>query len=69
MRKKIGLANDFEQAGERYRSLSKTDQEHLVGNIADPLSHAEKPIQQRMVGNLIKADPELGRRVAKELKL
>jgi catalase len=67
-RRKIGLTNDFEQAGRRYRSLSKTEQEHLVDNIADSLSHANKSIQKRMVGNLIKADPELGRCVSNSLK-
>jgi catalase len=68
-RRKIKLTNDFEQAGERYRSLSKMDQEHLVDNIVDSLGKADKPIQQRMVENLAKADPELGNRVAAGLKL
>jgi catalase len=67
-RQKISLTNDFEQAGERYRSLSKVDQDHLIDNIVDSLGHADKPIQQRMVENLAKADPELGKRVAKGLK-
>jgi len=69
VRHKISLTSDFEQAGERYRSLSKVDQDHLVDNIVDSLGKAEKPIQQRMVGNLTKADPELGKRVRKGLKL
>ncbi|MGD0977940.1 MAG: catalase [Candidatus Bathyarchaeia archaeon] len=68
-RQKISLTNDFEQAGERYRSLSKADQDHLVDNIADSLGKAGKPIQQRMIKNLTEADPELGKRVAKGLKL
>ena len=68
-RRKISLTNDFEQAGERYRSLSKMDQDHLVDNIVDSLSKADKPIQKRMVENLVKADPELGKRVAEGLKL
>jgi catalase len=67
-RQKISLTNDFSQAGERYRSLSKMDQDHLVGNIVDSLSHAEKPIQKRMVENLSKANSELGKRVAEGLK-
>jgi catalase len=67
-RRKISLTNDFKQAGERYRSLSKLDQDHLVDNIADSLGHADKPIQKRMLENLVKADPELGKRVAKGLK-
>jgi catalase len=69
VRKKISLTNDFQQAGERYRSLSKVDQDHLVDNIVDPLGKANKQIQQHMVANLTKADPELGKRVATGLKL
>jgi catalase len=44
-------------------------QEHLIDNIADSLGKANKPIQQRMVGNLAKADPELGKRARNALKL
>ncbi len=69
VRQKINLTNDFEQAGELYRSFSKMDQDHLVDNIVDSLGKANKPIQQRMVDNLAKADPELGRRVAEGLRL
>jgi len=69
MRRKISLTNDFEQAGGRYRSLGKVDQDHLVDNIVDSLGKADKPIQQRMVENLTKADPDMGRRVAEGLKL
>ncbi len=67
MRQKISLTNDFQQAGQRYRSLSEVDQDHLVDNVADSLGKADKPIQRRMVANLAKADSELGKRVAKAL--
>ncbi|MCK9590933.1 MAG: catalase [Methanoregula sp.] len=69
VRRKIALTNDFQQAGERYRSLSKKDQDHLVDNIVDPLSNATKEIQKRMVENLTKADADLGKRVAQGLNL
>lgn len=69
VRQKISLTNDFEQAGQRYRSLSNIDQDHLVDNIIDSLGNANKSIQKRMVENLSKADTELGRRVAEGLKL
>jgi len=69
VRRKISLTNDFEQAGERYRSLSKVDQDHLVDNIVDDLGKTDKPIQQCMVENLAKADPEFGKRVAEGLRL
>lgn len=68
VRRKIGLTNDFEQAGERFRSLGKVDQDHLVDNIVDSLGKADKPIQQLMVENLFKADQEFGRRVAEGLR-
>ncbi|NMC10984.1 MAG: catalase [Methanothrix sp.] len=69
MRRKISRTGDFEQAGQRYRSLGKIDQDHLVDNIVDSLGKANLPIQRRMVENLSKADHELGMRVAKGLKL
>lgn len=69
MRRKISRTGDFEQAGQRYRSLGKIDQDHLVDNIVDSLKKANLPIQRRMVENLSKADHELGMRVAKGLKL
>ena len=65
-RRRISKTNDFKQAGERYRSLSKKDQDHLIDNIADSLRHADKPIQKRAVHNLREADPQLGRRVARD---
>jgi catalase len=68
-RQKISLTNDFAQAGERYRSLSKRDREHLIDNLIADLMHINKPIQQRVIDNLTKADPELGRTIAKGLKL
>ncbi len=69
VRKKISLTNDFQQAGERYRSLSKVDKDHLVDNIVDSLGKANKAIQKRMVQNLTKADTQMGKRVAAGLKL
>jgi catalase len=69
VRQKISLTNDFTQAGVRYRSLNHVEQDHLVDNIVDSLSKAEKSIQQRMVANLAKADLEFGERVAQGLRL
>jgi catalase len=45
------------------------DQEHLIDNLIADLMNIDKPIQQRVIDNLTKADPELGRSVAKGLKL
>ncbi|MFA5099388.1 MAG: catalase [Candidatus Omnitrophota bacterium] len=69
VRQKISLTNDFKQAGERYRSMSRKDQAHLVDNIVDTLCKANRTIQKRAVGNFTKADPEFGKRVAQGLKL
>jgi len=68
-RRKISITNDFAQAGERYRSLSKMDQEHLLDNLIADLMHIDKAIRQRVVENLTKAEPELGHSAAKGLKL
>jgi catalase len=68
-RRKISLTNDFAQAGERYRSLGKVNQKHLIDNLIADLMHIDKPIQKRVINNLTKADAELGRKVAKGLKL
>jgi catalase len=69
VRQKITLTGDYTQAGERYRSLGKLDQDHLVDNIVDSLGQANKPIQQRMVDHFAQADSELGKRVAMGLGL
>jgi len=66
-RRKIGITDDFEQAGEKYRSFSKMDQEHLVDNLVADLMHIDKAIQQRVIDNLTKADPALGQSVAEGL--
>jgi catalase len=49
----------------RYCPLLPQDQDHLVGNIVNSLSHATPEIQKRMVGNLKSADADLGKRVEK----
>jgi catalase len=67
-RRKIRLKNDFAQAGERYRSLSKMDREHMVDNLIADLMNVDKPIRKRAIENLTKADQELGRYVAEGLK-
>jgi catalase len=67
-RQKINLTNDFAQAGNRVRSLSKMDQEHLIDNLTADLMHINKAIQKRVIDNLTKADSSLGQSVAKGLK-
>jgi len=67
-RKKISKTNDFQQAGEKYRSLSKMDKEHLVDNFVADLMSIDKRIQQRVIVNLTEADPMLGKSVVEGLK-
>ncbi len=67
-RQKISLTNDFEQAGQRYRSLSKVDKDHLVDNIVASLGKTKRAIQKRMVENFTRADANLGKRVAGGMK-
>jgi catalase len=41
-RKKFSLTNDFEQAGQKHRSMGKVEREHLIDNIVDSLGKAKK---------------------------
>jgi catalase len=63
-RKKITNTNDFQQATEKYRSLSKKDKEHLNENLIADLKPIKKQIQQKVIANLFNTDQELGESVA-----
>jgi catalase len=70
VREKIDKADDFTQAGERYRSLNKTEQKHMASNLVADLSHVTDPaITRRAIENLRQADENLATSVAKELGL
>jgi len=57
---KIFKTNDFAQTEERYRSLDKTWQEHMIGNLVADLSHVIIPATQRhAIENLRQADETL----------
>ncbi len=58
------LGDDFAQAGERYRSLSPEQQEHLVSNLADDLVQVRDDLRCTVLGYFKEADPELARRLA-----
>jgi catalase len=45
------------------------DKEHLIDNLAADLMRIPKQIQLRVIDNLTKADPKLGKSVAKGLKI
>jgi catalase len=70
VREKIKKTDDFTQAGEIYRSMSKTEMKHLVEDLVADLSHITNPvIQKRAIENLKKTDEWLGRSVALRLGL
>ena len=56
VRTDIEKADDFAQAGERYRCLSAQQRSHLVENIAADLKHAAQKDQTCVLGYLQKAD-------------
>ncbi|MBU5591455.1 catalase [Clostridium sp. MSJ-4] len=66
-RKKISKTDDYTQAGDRYRSMSKIDKDHLISNIVESLCYAEKHTQKKMIEHFMSADKELGSRIAKGL--
>lgn len=59
--------DDFSQAGERYRTMSPREQDHLVDNIVDHLMFVDERIQKKVVGYFIRADAEFGGRIEKGL--
>ncbi len=67
--KKITKTNDFAQAGDFYRSLSKQDQDNLVSNLVGDLGQVtDKNIQKKMISYFYRADSDFGKRIAKALK-
>lgn len=67
---KITKTNDFKQAGDFYRSLDATGQNHLVSNLVGDLKPiANKEVVKIMVGHFYQADKDFGTRLIKELGL
>ena len=63
-RKKLARTNDYQQAGERYRTMPAAEREDLVLNLGDLLRQCECPIQEKMVWHFTQCDAEFGGRVA-----
>lgn len=57
-------ADDYKQAGDRYRSFEDWEREDLIANIGGDLKQCPEPIQLRMVWHLWHCDEDYGRRVA-----
>ena len=69
--KKVAKPDDFAQAGEFYRGLSKVEQDHLIKNLAADLGQASvsQKIRQTMVSHFYQADPDYGTRLAKAVQV
>ncbi|HVJ56029.1 MAG TPA: catalase [Aliidongia sp.] len=64
--KPIDKQDNFREAGEFYRSLSKHEQEDLIKNMAADLGQVKNiQIKQAMVGHFYQADKDYGTRLAK----
>jgi len=66
-RKEISRTNNYGQAGERYRTFSKWEQDELIKNLVTQLSQCNQDIKERMVWHLSQCDAEYGKRVAEGL--
>jgi catalase len=60
---------DFVQPGDLFRLMRPDEKARLIENMAGSLGKVPREIQVRMVGHLMRADPEYGRGVGKALKL
>ena len=54
--------------GETYRRFSEFERTELITNLVNTLSSCRKDIQDQMIENFTKADPDYGKRVAEGLK-
>ncbi|MDQ0298338.1 catalase [Salibacterium salarium] len=68
-RESIERTNNFGQAGETYRRLSKWERSDLISNLVDTLKTCHKDIQEQMVSLLSECDKDYGARVADGLKM
>ena len=57
-------ADDYRQAGDRYRTFADREREDLIANLVNDLKQCPEPIRLRMVWHFWHADEDYGRRVA-----
>ncbi|SCW81704.1 catalase [Paenibacillus tianmuensis] len=67
VRQKIEKTDDFSQAGERYRSYTKQEQDNLIRNLVNDLKQTSQDIQLRAICNFYRTDAEYGMRLAQGL--
>ncbi len=63
----IDRENNYQQAGERYRSIAQWERDDLVKNFIVFLGQCDKPIQDKMLRHFAQCDRELATRVAEGL--
>ncbi|MEC3432719.1 catalase-related domain-containing protein, partial [Bacillus cereus] len=68
-REKIEKPNDLKQAGERYRSFSKEEQDNLIANLTNDLKDVNERTKLLAVCNFFRADQEYGMRLAQALNV
>ncbi|WP_338780551.1 catalase [Metabacillus sp. FJAT-52054] len=66
-REKIEKPNDFKQAGEKYRSYTKEEQDNLIKNMTDDLQSVHERTKLLAICNFYRADAEYGQRLADSL--
>ena len=57
-------ADDYRQAGDRYRAFEAWERDDLIANLVDDMKACPEPIQLRMVWHFWHCDPDYGTRVA-----
>ncbi len=69
VRQRIGRTNDYEQAGERYRTFEDWERDELIANLVGNLGQCTREIQERMIWHFTQCDRDYGHRVADGLGL
>lgn len=67
VRQPLPRANNYQQAGERYRAFEDWERDELVANLVNHLARCPEDIQDRMLWHFSRADLDYGRRVASGL--
>ena len=68
VRQPIDRTNNFQQAGERYRTFEDWERDDLINNLVDALSGAVPEVQNRMIDLFSQCDEDYGRRLREGLQ-
>jgi catalase len=69
VRQQISRENNYQQAGERYRTIEQWERDDLINNLVAALKQRRADIQERMVNHFTQCDPDYGRRVTEGVGL